>query len=140
MPPNQQQIDNFLATPKLLGRLATVSGKGMPHVVPVWYLWEEGCIWVHTFESTRKVRQLRQHARCALVVDVTDKVEGLTAVLVEGEGELVAEPRSEVRRRAERVYQRYLSPEELAAPDPQSWLDSSEGLILKIAPRKITAW
>jgi nitroimidazol reductase NimA-like FMN-containing flavoprotein (pyridoxamine 5'-phosphate oxidase superfamily) len=140
MSPSQEQIDLFLSTPKLLGRLATVSAKGMPHVVPVWYLWEDGCIWVHTFESTRKVRQLRKHAQCALVVDVTDKVEGLTAVLVEGEGELVAAPRPEVRRRAESVYQRYLSPDELAAKDPQSWLDSDEGLILKITPRKITAW
>lgn len=140
MPPTQTQIDSFLATPKLLGRLATLSAKWMPHVVPVWYLWEEGCIWVHTFESTRKVRQLRQHPLCALVVDVSDKVEGLTAVLVEGEGELVMAPRSEVRMRAERVYRRYLSPEELAAKDPQSWLDSEEGLILKITPRKITAW
>ena len=140
MSPTQTQIDSFLATPKLLGRLATVSARGVPHVVPVWYLWEEGCIWVHTFESTRKVRQLRARAGCAIVVDVTDKVEGLTAVLVEGEAELVTEPRPEVRRRAERVYRRYLSPEELAGKDPQSWLDSAEGLILKITPRKITAW
>ncbi len=140
MPPTQTRIDSFLSTPALLGRLATVSAKGMPHVVPVWYLWEDGCIWVHTFESTRKVRQLRKHAECALVVDVVDKVEGLTAVLVEGQADLVTAPRSEVRGRAERVYQRYLGPDELAARDPQSWLDSDEGLILKITPRKITAW
>ena len=140
MSPTQTQIDSFLATPRLLGRLATVSARGMPHVVPVWYLWADGCIWVHSFESTRKVRQLRKHAECAIVIDVIEKVEGLTAVLVEGEAELVTEPRPEVRRRAERVYRRYLSPEELAGKDPQSWLDSAEGLILKITPRKITAW
>jgi nitroimidazol reductase NimA-like FMN-containing flavoprotein (pyridoxamine 5'-phosphate oxidase superfamily) len=140
MSATQAQIDAFLATPGLLGRLATVSPQGMPHVVPVWYLWEEGCLWIHSFESTRKVRQLRQRPACALVVDVTEKIEGLTAVLIEGQADLVTAPRSEVRARAERVYRRYLSPEELAAPEPQSWLDSEEGLILKIVPRRIIAW
>lgn len=140
MSPAQEQINSFLATPGLLGRLATVSADGMPHVVPVWYLWEEGCIWVHSFASTRKVKHLRKRPACALVVDVADKIEGLTAVLIEGQADLITAPRSEVRARAERVYQRYLSPEELAAPDPQSWLDSGEGLILKITPRQIVAW
>lgn len=140
MSPTQSQIDAFLAAPGLLGRLATVSADGAPHVVPVWYLWEDGCIWIHSFASTRKVRQLRKRPACALVVDVADKIEGLTAVLIEGIADLITEPRSEVRARAERVYRRYLSPEELAAPDPQSWLDSDEGLIVKITPRKIVAW
>lgn len=140
MPASREQINRFLATPKLIGRLATVSAQGTPHVVPVWYLWEDDFIWIHTFESTRKVRQLRQNPHCALVVDVADPVEGLTAVLIEGQAELVTEPHAEVRARAERVYQRYLTAGELAAPDPQSWLDSAEGLVLKILPRKIIAW
>jgi len=52
---------------------------------------------------------------------VVEKVEGLTAVLVEGVGELVAAPR------AERVYRRYLSPQELAAADPNPGSIRSRG-------------
>lgn len=140
MTPTQAQINSFLATPGLLGRLATVSADGAPHVVPVWYLWEENCLWIHSFASTRKVRHLRKRPACALVVDVADKIEGLTAVLIEGQADLITAPRPEVRARAERVYRRYLSPDELAKPDPQSWLDSEEGLIVKITPRQIIAW
>ncbi|MEZ0396511.1 MAG: pyridoxamine 5'-phosphate oxidase family protein [Anaerolineales bacterium] len=140
MSPTRAQIDSFLASPGLLARLATVAADGTPHVVPVWYLWEDGFVWVHSFASTRKVRQLRKRPACALVVDVTDKLEGLTAVLIEGQADLITAPRLEVRARAERIYRRYLSPEELAAPDPQSWLDSEEGLLVKIAPRQIIAW
>ncbi|MBN2386256.1 MAG: TIGR03618 family F420-dependent PPOX class oxidoreductase [Anaerolineales bacterium] len=140
MPPTQEKINAFLSTPKLLGRLATVSPDGQPHVVPVWYLWETGRIWIHSYPSTQKIAHLDRNPRCAFVVDVQEAVEGLTAVLFEGRAELVTTPRPEVRERAERIYQRYLGPQELAQDDPQSWLDSPEGLLIKLIPDKVKSW
>ena len=136
----QQRVDRFLAQPKILGRLATVSASGQPHVVPVWFLWEDGCIWIHSYATTRKVRQLQRHPKCAFVVDVFESAEGLTGVLFEGTATLITEPHSEVRSRAEKVYRRYLDEAAFNAPDPQSWLDSEEGLIICLKPAYIKAW
>ena len=77
------QAEEFL-TRKLLGRLATASPDGQPHVVPVWFLWEDGAAWISSYRSTRKVIDLERNPKCALVVDVEYPVGGLTAVMLEG--------------------------------------------------------
>ena len=70
MSATQAQIDAFLATPSLLGRLATVSPQGIPHVVPVWFLWEDDAVWVSSYRSTRKIGDLERNPKCAIVIDV----------------------------------------------------------------------
>ena len=129
-----EKIEKYLAEPGRIGRLATVSPKGQPHVVPVWFMWEDGIAWVHSFMSTKKVEHLLKNPRCALVVDVAKAEDGMMGVLVKGKAEIITSPPELVRARAEKIYRRYLSEEEFNAPDPQSWLNSEEGLIVKITP------
>jgi PPOX class probable F420-dependent enzyme len=138
--PTPAQIDAFLARP-LIGRLATVSlSDGQPHVVPVWYLWEEGAAWISSYESTRKIARLRENPKCALVVDVETAVEGVSAVILEGIAELVTQPRDEVRERIERVYIRYMGAQGVLEADPQEWLNSPENLLIKLQPQRIKSW
>jgi nitroimidazol reductase NimA-like FMN-containing flavoprotein (pyridoxamine 5'-phosphate oxidase superfamily) len=53
-------VKEFL-TRRLLGRLATASPEGQPHVVPVWFLWEDGAAWISSYRSTRKVIDLERN-------------------------------------------------------------------------------
>ncbi|MCX7756461.1 MAG: PPOX class F420-dependent oxidoreductase [Anaerolineales bacterium] len=129
----------FLARP-LLGRLATASPDGQPHVVPVWFLWEDGCVWVSSFQSTRKVIDLQNNPQCAIVVDIEQGQEPLSAVVIEGHAELIRAPFSEVRQRAQRIYAKYLGAEGVLAAEPQSWLDSPENLLIKITPKRVKTW
>ena len=117
----QKEIDALLARPTL-GRLATASPSGQPHVVPVWFLWEEGAVWISSYQSTRKVKDLRRNPKCALVVDLPRAKGGITAVLLEGEVELLAGSRPEVRARIERLYLKYLGPKGILKKEPQEWL------------------
>jgi nitroimidazol reductase NimA-like FMN-containing flavoprotein (pyridoxamine 5'-phosphate oxidase superfamily) len=137
--PTPAQIDAFLARP-LLGRFATASANGQPHVVPVWYIWEEGAAWISSYESTRKIERLRKNPQCALVVDVEDAVEGVSAVMLEGVAELAAWPRDKVKARIERIYIRYLGPQGVREADPQEWLNSPENLLIKLLPQRIKSW
>ncbi|GAB4492710.1 MAG: PPOX class F420-dependent oxidoreductase [Anaerolineales bacterium] len=130
---------NFLSRP-LLGRLATVSPEGQPHVVPVWFLYEDGFVWVSAFQSTRKVIDLERNPQCAIVIDIEQGQETLSAVALEGRAELIRTPFLEVRQRAQRIYAKYLGPEGVLAPDPQSWLDSPENLLIKITPTRVKTW
>ena len=86
------KMDAFLNETRL-ARLATADVDGQPHVVPVWYLWDGKSLWISTFQSTHKVRVLRQNPRCAVVVD--DEREGLElrGVMMQGTAELVRAPR-----------------------------------------------
>jgi PPOX class probable F420-dependent enzyme len=133
------QAEEFL-TRKLLGRLATASTDGQPHVVPVWFLWEDGAAWISSYRSTRKVIDLERNPKCALVVDVEDPVGGLTAVMLEGRAELVSTPSDSVKERIEQIYTKYLGPEGVLEKDPQEWLNSPENVLVKLTPTRVKAW
>jgi nitroimidazol reductase NimA-like FMN-containing flavoprotein (pyridoxamine 5'-phosphate oxidase superfamily) len=134
------KIDSFLAMP-LLARFATASpGTLQPHVVPVWYDWDGETLWISSYESTRKIGELRANSKCAVVMDVDESVDGVSAVVFEGRAELITEPREFVRDMALRIYTRYMGPEGVLAPDPQEWANSPENLIIKVTPRFVKVW
>jgi general stress protein 26 len=133
------KIDDFLSQ-TVLARLGTADPQTLqPHVVPVWFLWENGSAWVSAFSSTRKVKELQANPRCALLVDLPEPRDGLNAVLLEGAVELIRNP-AQVRLIAERIYLKYLGPEGVLGKDPQSWLVDAENTILKLTPEKIRSW
>lgn len=133
------QAEEFLAR-QILGRLATASREGQPHVVPVWFLWEDGAAWISSYRSTRKVIDLERNPKCALVVDVEDAAGGLTAVTLEGLAELVSTPIDEVKKRIERIYTKYLGEDGVLEKDPQEWLNSPENVLIKLTPTRVKFW
>jgi PPOX class probable F420-dependent enzyme len=139
MPPTQIRKNAFLAQP-ILGRLATASPSGQPHVVPVWFLWEEDAAWISAYNSTRKVKELKRNPKYSLVVDLPKPKHGITGILLEGEVEIFPGFEPEVRKRIERIYLKYLGPEGILGKDPQEWLKSPENTLIKLTPQKIIAW
>jgi PPOX class probable F420-dependent enzyme len=135
----QKRMDEFLAGAHL-ARLATASLKGQPHVVPVWFLWEEGTAWISAYASTRKVKELIQNPKCALVVDLVKSEHGITGVLLEGRAELLTGFDDAVRKRIERIYVKYLGPEGVMGKDPQEWLKSAENTLIRLKADKIRVW
>ncbi len=133
-------IEAVLAEP-VLARLATTNPKTMqPHVVPVWFMWENGCVWISSFVSTRKIRELKHNPRGAVLIESKQEGGKLTAVLLEGEVELMSEPRQQVSEIARRIYIRYLGLDGVQEPDPQSWLNDPENLLIKLTPTKVISW
>jgi len=135
----QRKIEALLARP-ILAHLATASPSGQPHVVPVWFLREQGAAWISSYQSTRKVKDLELNPRCALVVDLPKARDGITAVLLEGQVELLAGSKPEVRLRIERLYLKYLGAKGILKAEPQEWLNSPENLLIKLSPKKIVSW
>jgi PPOX class probable F420-dependent enzyme len=137
---SKEIVENFLSK-KLLARIATVDIDTLqPHVVPVWYGWDGESIWISSYSSTRKVRELKKNPHCSIVVDVIEGEEGISSVLFEGKAELVTEPRDFLRQKIQWVYERYLGSDGVQDPEPQEWLDSPENLLIKLTPEKINTW
>jgi general stress protein 26 len=67
--------------------LATVWPDGRPHVMPVWGVWLEGCLWFSSSRGSRKARNLGTRSACAVTTD-----QAKEPVVVDGHAELVAEP------------------------------------------------
>ena len=133
-------IEAVLSEP-VLARLATTNPKTLqPHVVPVWYEWDGEHVWISSFVSTRKIRDLRINPRGAVLIESKQEGGKLQAVLLEGAVELVTQPHQLVNEIASRIYIRYLGPDGIKKAEPQSWLNDPENLLIKLTPERVMSW
>ena len=133
-------IEAVLEEP-VLARLATTNPKTLqPHVVPVWFAWDGEHVWISSFVSTRKIRELKINPRGAVLIESKQEGSKLQAVLLEGTVELVTQPRQLVRKLASRIYIRYLGQEGIKDAEPQSWLNDAENLLIKLTPERVISW
>jgi len=112
-----------------LCRLATASKDAKPHVVPVIYALDGENIVIAIDYGTKKLENLRQNNRVALVVD---DYHPNHAVMVEGECEIL-ERGKEYRRLLQILLKRF----EVYRRHP--W-GEGESPILKIKPTKAVVW
>jgi len=112
-----------------LCRLATSSRDGRPHVVPVIYALDGGDIIVAVDYKTKKLKNLRENPKVALVVDVSRPNQGL---MVEGDCEIL-ERGKEYLRLLHVLFDRFV----FYRKNP--W-GEGESPILKIKPTKAVMW
>ena len=112
-----------------LCRLATASKDARPHVVPVIYALDRDSIVVAVDYGTKKLKNLRDNPRVALVVDEYSPNGGL---MVEGRCEIL-ERGSEYLRLLKVLFDRF----EFYRRNP--W-GEGESPILKIHPEKCVFW
>ena len=136
----EPQVEELLQQP-VLARLATVNPKTMqPHVVPVWFGWEDNTVYISAFTSTRKVKDLLRNQRCAVLVEPKDPSQSkIQGVLLEGACQVISE-QPYVAKRAEWIYVKYMGLEGAKAPEPQSWLTDPESRIIRLIPEKVYIW
>lgn len=81
----------FLEQPGLLMRLGTLGRDGFPHVTPVWYLHQDGVIYITTASDRAKARNMVHDPRVGLAIDSDNRpyrgltASGLAQVVAEGE-------------------------------------------------------
>lgn len=131
---SEHELNAFLSQP-LIARLATVRADGRPHVAPVWYMWEDGTLYIETAYNSVKGRNILRDPRCAVTIDVTGGGMRNKHVIIEGEAETIQE-HEEVQSLARRIYVRYLGHESLDTPSVKEML-AGNIFILRIRPRNI---
>jgi general stress protein 26 len=138
------QLDDFLSRP-ILARLATSAPSKddpnlyQPHNTPVWFHWDGGSLYISAFTSTRKVKEVRQNPFIAVLVDVEEAIDGVSAVLMEGRCEWIQDTEL-VQAMSRRIYTHYMGEEGVQAKDPQSWIEDPENSIIKLTPTGIYTW
>ena len=100
-------VDAFLGKP-LLAHLATASREG-PRDSPVWFLWEEGALWLVGTERDSFPKRIAAEPRCALGIVEFDLARGLLRhVGIRGRGAVVPLDRARMKR----FLSRYLGEDE----------------------------
>jgi len=130
----QAELDEFLTGRPLFAKVATVNEDGWPQISPVWYAWDGTSFLVVSKERTGMVRNLRQNARCGLLVDNYELP--YARVSVQGEAEFLDETFDYLTPMREMVL-RYLGPEGL------DYAERTLGFArvpFRVWPRKMATW
>lgn len=112
------ELDEFLARP-LFCHLSTVSKAGDPRVSPLWFLWEDGMIWIIADSEKSYPERVAEDPRTAIAIVDFDRQTGrVEHVGFRGRATIGAfDP-----ERAERLLSRYLG------EDQQQWDEGFVGL------------
>jgi nitroimidazol reductase NimA-like FMN-containing flavoprotein (pyridoxamine 5'-phosphate oxidase superfamily) len=125
---SKSEID-FLSTNEAC-RIATCHD-GIPHVVPVSYIFENGLFFIATDYDTRKYENIKHNKSAALVVDTYSSV-GNNAVCVQGTAETI-----ESGEEFSRLYKKFHERFEWVRRDP--WKEG-EAPFVKITPTNKVSW
>ena len=115
-------------------RIATAGGTGMPHLVPVCHVLDDGKIYIASGTDGRKVLNLRANPQVALTVDhYSENWSDLSGVMVQGTAALI-ESGPRFRRIRHLLYAKYPQyPLEAALGDDDS-------VMIELTPTHVFTW
>ena len=122
---------------RYIAALATENEDGTIHMTAVWYLFEDGCLFIATSSKSRKARNIAARATASLMVDIR-KPAHERGVNAAGEAELISGEQSEAINR--RIHSRYMSAAAIADPHVGPVFASFDDVTIKITPASWTTW
>lgn len=71
--------------------LSSIRADGRPHLVPIWFVWHQGKIYLSTEPKSAKARNIRRNPHVALALE-----DGVHPLICEGTARLVEKPWDEL--------------------------------------------
>ena len=127
--------NEFLKTQKII-RIATIGKNKTPHIVPVWYMYSRGKIYIGTNSTTNKVKNLKRNNRISFCVDVGINSPEIFGVMGQGAANLILDL-DKVRKIAKKILLKYF--ETLKDSSAKELLDDTD-CIIEITPTKLSHW
>jgi PPOX class probable F420-dependent enzyme len=122
---------------RFIATLGTTNADGSIHLTAVWYLFEDGQLYVATSSKSRKARNVAAQPKASLMVDVRKpgSERGVTAA---GRADLLSGDQSrEINRR---IHTRYLSAAAMADPQIEPVFASFDDVTLRLTPESWFTW
>jgi PPOX class probable F420-dependent enzyme len=76
--------------------VTSLGPRGWPHSMPMWFVVRDGDIWIWTYDSSQKVRNLERDPRATLLIEAGGAYEELRGVMIEAEAEIEPDPEAVV--------------------------------------------
>ncbi len=122
---------------RYIATLGTENPDGTIHLTAVWYLFEDGCLFVATSSKTQKARNLLARPKASLMIDARKPgtERGVTAA---GSVEVISDSRSQEINR--RIHGRYLSLAAISDPHIGPVFASFDDVAIRISPHSWISW
>jgi PPOX class probable F420-dependent enzyme len=122
---------------RYIATLGTENVDGTIHLTAVWYLFEDGYLFVATSSKSRKARNIAARATASLMVDVR-KPGAERGVNGSGKAELISgEQSGEINRR---IHGRYMSATAMSDDHIAPVFASFDDVTIRITPGSWTVW
>jgi len=126
---------DFLKSQKIL-RLATIDSSGNPHIVPVWYMYDNDKFYVGTNTKTRKAKNIKENSKVSFCIDIGIKSPDIIGMMGIGRARLILKT-ARVESLAGKILLRYFK--NLKNYSAKQLLSQTD-CIIEITPKKITNW
>jgi len=126
----QTELNDLLTHERTL-RAATVSPDGFPHVVPLWFVWHDGAVWINSLRRSRRAHDVVAGSAVALCVDTGVEYQDLRGAVLYGRFAVATES-TELSQVKVAFARKYWGLD--AIPD----LKSHEWLLLR--PENVVSW
>lgn len=129
---SDQELDEFLMTQRTT-RVATTGEDGTPHVVPLWFVWHGGVLYLNSTLGNPTVENLLRTGQAAAVIDDGQTYDSLRGAVLTGVAERAdGDPRLP---KVERKWsEKYLGGGELPY---RHWRNR---VWLRLSPARIASW
>jgi hypothetical protein len=124
------ELEKLLAEAREV-HVATVSPGGVPHVVPLWFVWHDGAVWVNSLIKSRRTRDVAAGSPVAVCADTGYEYEDLRGAVLKGRfTDASADPGLP---QAQGMFARkYWGGDEVPAVRSHVWM--------KLAPEHVASW
>ncbi len=86
-----EELRSFLEEGRTL-LVASLHRDGRPHLVPMWYVMEDGKVVYRSFTRSQKIVNLRRDPRLSVLVERGESYAELQGVMIEGRARLIDDP------------------------------------------------
>lgn len=131
------EVDGFLAAERTC-RVATAGKEGRPHVAPLWFVWDDGSLWLSSVVRSQRWTDLMRDPRVAVVIDAGVEYRELRGAELSGEVVPVGDiPRTatpdQVLDQVEQLFaDKYTGGVKAQADGRHAWL--------RLTPEKLVSW
>ena len=85
----EEELLAFLADGQKTLQVSSNDRDGYPHIVPMWFLVEDGKVVFRSFSKSQKIVNLRRDPKIAVLVEDGKDYENLRGAMIKGEAKLV---------------------------------------------------
>lgn len=135
-----EELDAYLGEQRTL-RLATVGEDGVPHVVPLWFVWHAGAIWLNSLVRSERHGHLRTGRPVGLVVDDGRSYDELRGVRMTGRPEIIRDDDPDRDGATRLLARKYFGLEEMPGPSSGAGRAGQRSYeIVRIVPDEVASW
>ena len=119
--------------------VTSIGPRGWPHSMPMWFVVREGEIWMWTYRTSQKVKNVERDARATLLVEQGETYDQLRGVMIEAEAEVVDDYDALLELGRE-LFGRYTPGAEGPEVEEALAAQARKRVGIRFRPRRVVSW